>query len=243
MAIVVMPVRYTGDDWLRAGGSHRAGSWRRVSDVVDLAAAAVQQEPAPPVVIGQPIDPAATAPATSPTDETLLARMRGGQVSAGEELVGRYYSPLVRYLHRLIGSESAAEELHQQTWLSVLEHLEKFDARRSGGFKSWLFRIATNKANDHWRSAGRERAVKSGLRLIADEQMPAADHRLQAAEQERKLAAAIAQLPEHQRQVLLLRYYGNLKFVEIADVLGCPLNTALGRMHKAMLKLKEMMGS
>ena len=52
---------------------------------------------------------------------------------------------------------------------------------------------------------------------------------------------AIEQLPEAQRQVLLLRYYANLKFVDIAQMLGCPLNTALGRMHKAMLRLKEMM--
>ena len=48
-------------------------------------------------------------------------------------------------------------------------------------------------------------------------------------------------LPESQRQVLLLRYYSNLKFVEIADMLGCPLNTALGRMHKAVLKLRVLM--
>ena len=51
----------------------------------------------------------------------------------------------------------------------------------------------------------------------------------------------IAQLPEGQRQVLMLRYYSNLKFVEIAQIVGCPLNTALGRMHKAVLKLRQLM--
>ena len=64
---------------------------------------------------------------------------------------------------------------------------------------------------------------------------------MEATEQEEKLRKAIAQLPESQRQVLLLRYYSDMKFVDIANVLGCPLNTALGRMHKAMLKLKELM--
>jgi RNA polymerase sigma-70 factor (ECF subfamily) len=64
---------------------------------------------------------------------------------------------------------------------------------------------------------------------------------MEGTEQEEKLRRAIEQLPEAQRQVLMLRYYSNLKFVEIAQVVGCPLNTALGRMHKAMLKLKEMM--
>src|SRR5207302_6130493 len=105
MAIVVASARYTDDDWLRARCRARH-SWRCVSDVVDPAAAAAVQQKPTPVVIGQPIDHADPAPATSPTDETLLARMRGGQVSAGEELGRRYYSPLVRYLHRLTGSES-----------------------------------------------------------------------------------------------------------------------------------------
>lgn len=169
--------------------------------------------------------------------------MQDGQVDAGEELVRRYYTPLKRYLHRLTGSESLAEELHQQTWLSVLEHVDRFDPRSvGGGFKAWLFRIATNKCNDHWRSAGREKAAKGGLRLITDEELPAADHRLEAMDQDRKLQWAMSQLPEPQRQVLLLRYYGNLKFVEIAEIIGCPVNTALGRVHKAMLKLRELMG-
>ena len=195
------------------------------------------KEPSPVVV-------ERAAPA-APNDEALLRGMRAGQASAGEELVRRYYSSLIRYLQRLTGSPSMAEELHQQTWLSVLQHLDKFDASEQGGassgFKAWLFRIATNKANDHWRSASREKSAKAGLRLVTEEEMAPADHRMEASEQELKLQAAIRQLPENQRQIVLLRYYSQLKFVEIAAVVGCPLNTALGRMHKAILRLKELM--
>lgn len=176
------------------------------------------------------------------TDEELVYRLRSGEVHAGQLLVERYVQPLVRYLQRLTGSEHAAEELHQQTWVSVLEHIDRFDARASvGGFKAWLFRIATNKANDLWRSRGREAASKLGLRLVADDEAPAADERLLGTEQVQKLRRAIEKLPEAQKQVLLLRYYGGMKFVEIAAMLGCPLNTALGRMHKAVLKLREAM--
>lgn len=186
-----------------------------------------------PVVEGDPIP-----------DAVLVERLRKGETGAGETLCRRYYQPLVRYLHRLVGSEQLAEEMHQQTWLSVLEHLDRFDAGHvSGGFKAWLFRIATNKANDHWRSSGRERAAKQGLKLVTDETLPPADHRMEGSEQEQKLKRAIEQLPEAQKQVLMLRYYSNLKFIEIAQMLGCPLNTALGRMHKAMLKLKELMAN
>ena len=177
------------------------------------------------------------------SDEELLRRLRGGETSAGETLARRYYPALMRYLVRVAGSNHVAEELLQQTWLSVLEHIDKFDATSSsGGFKAWLFRIATNKANDTWRSRGREKVAKAGLKLVTDEEAPDASQRMQGSEQEEKLRRAIGQLPENQRQVLLLRYYSEMKFVEIADMLGCPLNTALGRMHKAMLKLKELMG-
>jgi RNA polymerase sigma factor (sigma-70 family) len=176
------------------------------------------------------------------SDEALLERLRAGDASAGETLVKRHCQSLLRYLQRLCGDDHVAEELHQQTWLSVLDHMDRFSATTSGGgFKAWLFRIATNKFNDHWRSRGREKSAHEGLRLISDQSFPEASQRLSGTEQELKLKRAIDRLPEAQRQVLLLRYYSDLKFTEIAQMLGCPLNTALGRMHKAMLKLREMM--
>jgi len=187
-----------------------------------------------------PMVPEPVSPVVS--DEALLDRLRAGESAAGEALVKRYCQPLLRYLQRVAG-EHVAEELHQQTWLSVLDHVENFDASSSGGgFKAWLFRIATNKANDFWRSKGREKVAKEGLRLVTDVEGPAAGERLEGLEQAERLRRAITQLPEAQRQVLMLRYYSNMKFVEIAKVLGCPLNTALGRMHKAIIKLKELMG-
>ena len=187
--------------------------------------------------------PEAEEPASPPvSDEVLLRRMREGDAAAGQTLVKRHCHALLHYLQRVAGDQ-VAEELHQQTWLSVLDHIEKFDSSLAGGgFKAWLFRIATNKANDFWRSRGREKAAKEGLRLVVETEAPAAGERLEGMEQAEKLKAAIALLPETQRQVLMLRYYSNLKFVEIAQILGCPLNTALGRMHKAMLKLKELLG-
>lgn len=182
------------------------------------------------------------SPPVAASDELLLRRLKTGSKTAGEELVRRYYQPLVRYLRRVVGNEQMAEELHQQTWLSVLEHLETFDQGScSGGFKAWLFRIATNKAHDHWRSAGREKSAKEGLKLVTDDDLPEPGHRMSGSEQEQKLKQAIDRLPETQKQVVLLRYYSGLKFIEIADLLGCPLNTALGRMHKAMLKLRDLM--
>ena len=177
------------------------------------------------------------------SDERLVELLRKGRQAAGEVLVRRHHEPLLRYLNRHAGSVAGAEELLQQTWLSAIDHLDqfKYDERRGMGFKSWLFRIATNKAHDHWRGRGRERTAYDGLRLVTDVEAPDASHRMEGQEQDQRLRWAIDQLPEPQKQVVLLRYYSELKFVEIAQMLGCPLNTALGRMHKAMIKLKKLL--
>jgi RNA polymerase sigma-70 factor (ECF subfamily) len=187
-------------------------------------------------------------PAPEVTDETLLSGLRDGDMVAGEALVARYYGPLMRYLQRLAGPD-IAEELHQQTWLSVLDHLGRFQpgagarkvAGSGGGFKAWLFRIATNKTNDLWRSRGRERNAKEGIRRILDPSAPHAGVRIEAGEQNHGLAAALDKLPREQREALVLRFYSNMKFTEIAKVVGCPVNTALTRVHKGILKLRQIM--
>jgi RNA polymerase sigma-70 factor, ECF subfamily len=190
------------------------------------------------------VDAGDARPVVEPSDEALVERLRSsGDAAAGETLCRRHHEALMRYLQRLVRAD-VAEELFQQTWLSVLDHIDRFNpATGTGAFKAWLFRIATNKANDHWRSSGRDRAGREGLRLVAEPATPHASHRLEAMETESKLQRALEQLPENQRQVLLLRFYSDMKFVEIAEALGCPLNTALGRVHKAVLKLRQIMGT
>jgi RNA polymerase sigma factor (sigma-70 family) len=98
------------------------------------------------------------------SDEILVERLRSGQATAGEELVRRYCRPLLRYLQNLVRSDQLAEELLQQTWVSVLDHVDRFDSG-GGGFKAWVYRIATNKANDHWRFRSREKTAREAMQL------------------------------------------------------------------------------
>jgi RNA polymerase sigma-70 factor (ECF subfamily) len=168
--------------------------------------------------------------------------LQSGDGQAGQALVGRYHVALIRYLRRVSGNDDLADDLHQQVWLSVLDHIDRFDAAKvPGGFKAWLFRIATNKVHDHWRSHAREQAAQQGLKLVTEQAAPHAGARFEADEQRDRLMAAIERLPDAQREVLMLRYYAELKFHEIADLLECPLNTALGRMHNAMQRLRSDM--
>lgn len=176
------------------------------------------------------------------SDELLVERLRGGEASAGDELVRRHCEGLLRYLARLSGKAALADELHQQTWLSVLEHIDHFNvASGSGGFRAWLYRIATNKVHDHWRGHGRRKVLLDNLSQRPETDVPAAWHGLAQGEEVEKLRRALERLPDAQREVVCMRYYANLKFTEIAENLGCPLNTALGRMHKAVLKLRKLL--
>jgi RNA polymerase sigma-70 factor (ECF subfamily) len=185
---------------------------------------------------------AVSSPARAePADEVLVEQLRRGDAAAGQMLVRRHHTALMRYLERAGGGLHAAEDLHQQTWLSVLDHLDRFDPRASGGFRAWLFRIATNKVHDRWRRRGREKAMHAGLRLSSMQTSPSPADGLIEAEQRRRLLDAVQRLPDPQREVVLLRHYGGLRFSQIAELLGCPLNTALGRMHKALLKLRRAM--
>jgi RNA polymerase sigma-70 factor (ECF subfamily) len=176
------------------------------------------------------------------SDETLLARFCRGNADAGERLVARHCGALHRYLQRIAGAR-AAEDLLQQTWLSALAHADRFVANPdTGSFKGWLFRIAANKTKDHWRSARRERAAKEGFgRMIDGNCSPWAGHAADGSEQGARMLEALAELPEAQREVLMLRYYSDMKFADIAEVLGCPLNTALTRAHKGLIKLRDRM--
>ncbi|MDB5297487.1 MAG: polymerase subunit sigma-70 [Phycisphaerales bacterium] len=223
------------------------------SVILSMATPAAEPERAA-IVRPAVVDPAVTGTdkTTDDSDERLFEGLRTGDAAAGDALVRRYAAPLLRYLQRLVGDE-LAEELHQQTWVSVLDNLDRFEPGRfearagsggpavggAGAFKAWLFRIATNKANDLWRSRGRERVMKQNLRLVTSQEGPDAGHGLEGREADEVLVRAIQRLPEAQRQILALRYYSGMKFADIAALLGCPLNTALGRVHKALAKLRR----
>ncbi|MEM1011917.1 MAG: RNA polymerase sigma factor [Planctomycetota bacterium] len=182
------------------------------------------------------------------SDDQLVAALKAGDSSAADQLVDRHTPALLGYLRRIArGDASLAEDLHQATWLSVLEHLDQFDESAAGpGFKPWLFRIATNKAHDHFRRTGRERRrvdrVANDPTLTPDD-AEAADADVLRAEQAEAIRHLVLELPDPQRRVVELRCFAGLTFKEIADTLDCPLNTALGRMHKAVKKLRLAMES
>lgn len=169
------------------------------------------------------------------SDADLVKRCRDGDTRAFDELYQRCRLPLYSYLNRLVpGRHHVADDLFQQTWLRMLENLDRYSEQQR--FLSWLFRIAHNVAVDHLRKDLRHEMVEITEASAVDESVP------WAAMDRQILSAAIeevtASLAPEQREVLLLRQQG-VSFREIAEMQQTNINTVLGRMHYAVKHLRR----
>ncbi|MCU0703877.1 MAG: RNA polymerase sigma factor [Fimbriiglobus sp.] len=171
------------------------------------------------------------------TDAELLARLRVGDSSAVGAIFERYEQPVFRYLLGVLKDRHAAEDVLQDTFVLVLR---KAEAAAGESFRGWLFTVAHQQAL-LFRRKGQSAAVGGGdglLSVVSGDADPlaAAD----AHEMATTLRGLLEQLPEPQRAVICLRLFDGLKFREVADRLGCPLNTALARMHDGLARLRTL---
>jgi RNA polymerase sigma-70 factor (ECF subfamily) len=148
----------------------------------------------------------------------------------------------------MVRDRATADDLFQETFIRVLRALndERGSYTRQGKFLGWVLRIARNATLDHLRKRKKWRDVEdteiegSWWDRLPD-QSPGSDDLLHQAEQTEILMACIDRLSPEQREVVLLRHETDLTFREIAELTGCSINTALGRMRYALMNLKKMM--
>jgi RNA polymerase sigma-70 factor (ECF subfamily) len=183
----------------------------------------------------------------------LIERAQRLESRALDELVELYSLRLYGFVYRIIGSRHDAEELVQELFLRLVRTLPNY--RHDGRFEAWLFQIAVNLVRDRLRRLHRNRSTVSldepGYELCessdgAATRMPVSKEEAPAASLERneeldRLQAAIARLPQPEREVILLRHYGELSFAEIAELMETPLGTALARAHRGLAKLRGWM--
>jgi RNA polymerase sigma-70 factor (ECF subfamily) len=161
-----------------------------------------------------------------------------------ERLLTSFAPRIYGLLVRLVGRPDVAEDLMQETLLRAYRSLETY--RPEGKFRAWIFRIAVNLARDWIRRRPRE-AVTSlddgeeppGASVMARSVQP--DAHLVEGERSGRVGAALARLPQADREVLVLRYYGDMAFKDIARVTGEPLGTVLARAHRALKKLGDLL--
>lgn len=170
----------------------------------------------------------------------LIPGLQAGRPEAFERLVREYGDRIYRFMKRLAG-ERSAEDLTQEVFIRVPRSIESL--RPEGRFESWLFTIANNLCIDQARRRKPEASLSDVDESLAPERFASTVRGplevLEENERRRALLQAVERLPFDQRQVFLLREEAGLSFREIAELTGCPLNTALGRMHYAMEALRK----
>ena len=181
--------------------------------------------------------------------QILLKQAQTGDRTALSELVDSCQDRVFSFLLRLTNSRELAEELFQDTMLKAIRGLQKCQGEMK--FLSWLFKIAHRLYLDHLRSAGRNIEVQvedmalvegndSKNTGIAANRLPVTpDVVLLNKEFVEHLKRAESSLPELEKQVYLLYRHSGMTFADIAKMLGCPLNTVLSRMHRAMKELRR----
>jgi RNA polymerase sigma-70 factor (ECF subfamily) len=185
-----------------------------------------------------------TASSTS-SDVELLRLMLAGDGGAFEQLYQRWQSPLYRFALRMSGSETIAEDVTQEVFLTLMRDGRQYSGR--GSFAAYIFTIARHGA---WRRLQRERwfvrleieeGVESDAGLTTDRLIAQADPLADLTRDEMVEAVrrAVIALPAHYREVVLLCYLHELSYAEAAEVIGCELGTVRSRLHRARALLAE----
>lgn len=181
-------------------------------------------------------------------DDQHWADYLAGRPGAFDALVTRYAPDLFGFLYRYVGDAALAEDLAQETLLQIHVSAASFD--RSRPFKPWMYTIAANKARDVLRSRGRRR--EQSLDLGGDESdapsaaalvpalEPSAAEGVETTETREAVQKLIASMPEHLRMILVLGYYQQLPYAEIAEVLGIPVGTVKSRLHAAVTHFAKL---
>lgn len=174
------------------------------------------------------------------TDEVLVQAVAKGDPAAFEKLVRRYHGPLFGYLDRLLKDREKAKDFVQETFMKLLHQLRFREA--PDHIPSWLYQVARNLCRDYWKSAGyrREKTVFEQMPEPKDRQTFVVDLCERRATR-LDLLALLKELPDHQRDIVILRFFHDLKLQEIADLLGCPVGTVKSRLFHALRHLRSHM--
>lgn len=171
-------------------------------------------------------------------DEALMLAYAAGDVAAFQVLYARHRGPLFRHLARRLRDTALAEEFFQDTWQRVIAARERYQPEAK--FSTWLYQIAHNRVADHWRAKLHRPDAPADASERAERQPDpdTPDRSLSAFEERRRLQLALEELPDEQREVVLLRLEQELSLEEIGEITGVGRETVKSRLRYAMDKLR-----
>lgn len=179
------------------------------------------------------------------SDDKLVQSYANGNNEAFDTLLERYQGRLLGYIMQLTGNRQLSEDIFQEAFVKAIMTIKQGNYTETGKFGAWISRIARNLVIDHFRQEKSEPTVSTddgeidilNRKELSDDTIEDDIIDLQIRDDVRRL---IRELPESQRQVLVMRYYRNLSFKEIAEKTNVSINTALGRMRYAILNMRRM---
>lgn len=169
-------------------------------------------------------------------DEELMSQVRGGVGEMLGVLFDRYQMPLFNFFYKLTANRTTSEDLVQEVFLRILKYRQTY--RPGTPFRAWMYQIARNARVDAFR---RQRPEVSWEPEMEPAVVPG--DRAQQKQETEKLYRALLQMPEEKKEVLILSRFQGLKYEEIAQLLGCEVNTVKTRVHRALQELRELFHS
>lgn len=179
------------------------------------------------------------------TDLELVHEFRRGNERCFEVLHNRHKSKVFSTILLIVRDRDLAEDLYQETLIKVIQYIREGKYNEEGKFLPWIVRIARNLAIDYFRKDKRNPMVHSNdsydLFNVIGKVEESPEKKIIQAENQRYIRELINQLPDKQKEVLIMRHYSDLSFKEISDLTNVSINTALGRMRYALVNLRKMM--
>lgn len=187
------------------------------------------------------------------TDEKLVRMYEEGDFQAFDTLLARHQDKVFGYIRSLISDTDLANDVFQDTFVKVIMAIRNGHYAESGQFSSWIMRIARNQVLDRFRSQRTPGRMTVSNEVLSADGSVARDLFNDPSLCERNIEdqmlidqshddvrMMIDRLPEAQREVVIMRYYQDMSFKEIAQATGVSINTSLGRMRYALLNLRRM---
>ena len=181
---------------------------------------------------------------TTLTDEQLVQLFIEGETRALDLLISRHKNRIFTSIYLLVKDKYLAEDIFQDLFIEVIENLRSNNYKEENKFLQWAMRIAHNLCVDHFRKLKKEPVIKTSddrdIFEILDFKESNAEQNIMKAQSHSKVMQMVDLLPKEQQEVIILRHFADLRFKEIADLLQCSVNTALGRMRYGLINIRKM---
>jgi RNA polymerase sigma factor (sigma-70 family) len=183
------------------------------------------------------------------SDESLAAFYIQGKNEAFDELLSRYKNNVYAYLYSVVQNKEVAEDMFQDTFVKLIVSLKEGRYQESGRFVGFLFRICHNVIIDYYRRQQAQQTslacdvdydIFSSKNLCGDDSSCSVEDTMAHRDMMKDVRHIIKFLPENQQQIIYLRFYKNMPFKDIADLLGISINTALGRVRYAISNMRKL---